>query len=268
MAKTFDVLLGGRSTGHDVLLKSHTTECDIYKSGTISSNIYFGKSGMDTRIYFGRQALGGRFMVANIPYHEGFYAINRVAVAAALLDAEVRKSLSRAEFAINVGSEVVGSEKTSLIRCEGAIAPKAEVIDAQAVNYSGMETAAIVVEATLGNLCYGALASAKTAIAAAAKVLGTSSAFSLGGMDSGIAAKVSLEGLGEQKLFQTENGLEIRIDAAENAEKRMEQMGTELILAAQVTEVMRRYRLLSDMQNSVLADYDEMTLEDVDYITL
>lgn len=267
MAKTFDVLLGGRSTDHDVLLKSHTTECDIYKSGTISNNIYFGKSGVDAHIYFGRQALGGRFMVANIPYHEGFYVINRIAVAA-LLDAEVWKSLSRAGFAIGIGSEVTGGEKTSLLRCESAIAPKAEVTDVQAVNYSGMETAAIAVEATLGNLCYVALASASTAIAAAASVLGTSSAFSLGGMESGITAMVSLENLGEQKLFQTENGLEIRIDAAENVEKRLEQIGAGLILAAQVAEVMRRWRLLSNMQSNVLADYDEMMLDDVDYITL
>ena len=268
MARTFDILLGGQSTGYDVLLKSHTTECDIYKSGTISNNIYFGKSGVDAHIYFGRQALGGRFMVANIPYHEGFYVINRIAVAAALLDAEVWKSLSRAGFAIGIGSEVTGGEKTSLLRCESAIAPKAEVTDVQAVNYSGMETAAIAVEATLGNLCYVALASASTAIAAAASVLGTSSAFSLGGMESGITAMVSLENLGEQKLFQTESGLEIRIDAAENVEKRLEQIGAGLILAAQVTEVMRRWRLLSNMQSNVLADYDEMMLDDVDYITL
>lgn len=268
MAKTFNILLDGRSTDHDVLLKSHTTECDIYKSGTISNNIYFGKSGIDTRVYFGEQTLGGRFIVANIPYHEGFYAINRIAVAAALLNADVLKSLSRAEFAIGVGSNVTASEKISLLRWDNTIALGAEVTGARVLSYNGMEPVAIAVDVALGNLCYGALASAETAIATAAKVLGTSPAFSLGDMECRIASKIVLEGMGGQKMFQPGNALEINVDAAENVGKHIGQVSNEFVLAVQAVEVMRRWRLLSDMQNSVLADYDEMMLDDVDYITL
>ena len=102
----------------------------------------------------------------------------------------------------------------------------------------------------------------------AAMVLGSSSAFSLGSMKSNILPDVTLDGMGEQKLFRLSNTLHIKTDVTENAEKRIGPFTAGLVATIQIAETLRQYRLLSDMEDNVLADYDEMTLDDVDYITL
>lgn len=70
------------------------------------------------------------------------------------------------------------------------------------------------------------------------------------------------------KYETVHNAVNILSDIAETALKFITPDENLLTLTSEVEAIVKRYRMLYEMDSDVLADYDEMSLDDVDYVIL
>ena len=118
------------------------------------------------------------------------------------------------------------------------------------------------------NLCYRLYTASETVMQLAASVLETEIHFSLGGGNAGFEITSELSEEYATKYEVAENVVSILAQAVEWIIQYMEPESNGVQFAAEVTTVLKRHRMLEEMDEDTLLSYDDMTLEEVDYIIL
>lgn len=159
---------------------------------------------------------------------------------------EIKNSIERYEDGIGVSAQVTGTAKRGSISVESAVVPMADVTD----------------------LCYRLHCAGETALALAASVLGTEIHFSLGSGSSGIVLGAEVDGDRVTKFETAQNTLMLLAELTDQLTQFMEPEPTAVELFADMQPIVKRHRLLGEMDESTLVSFDEMTLAELDYIIL
>lgn len=194
-------------------------------------------------------------------------AESRMVLNAAPLIADIAKSFGRGRTAIALDGSVFDMQKWGAISPTDHIVLDTTVLGTQAVDYLKID-APTISNAEVVNLCYRITSAAKTSLEIAVLVLGTEIHFSFGraysSMDLG--AKVSGERL--QKYETAQTNLRILADVIESIKQCVTTNGTAVDIAASASPILRRHRLLAEMDADELSEFDNMTLDEVDFVIL
>lgn len=159
---------------------------------------------------------------------------------------EIKNSIERYEDGVEISAQVTGTAKRGSIAVESAVVPMAGVTD----------------------LCYRLHCAGETALALAASVLGTEIHFSLGSGSSDIVLGAEVNGDRATKFETAQNTLTLLAELTDQLTQFMEPDHTAVELFADMQPIVKRHRLLGEMDESTLVSFDEMTLAELDYIIL
>ena len=207
--------------------------------------------------------------VDNIPLLATTFAAAESAlqVNAAPLLAYIAKSVGRGSSTIEFDTEVRNTLKQSLLSVNQPVVLDAEVASTKKRGFIQADSA-ITPVASMTNLCYRITFAADTAVQLAASVLGTEFHYSLGMGNSSVVIGASLADEQLQKFEAANSALHILSSVTESITQFMEPEAAGIAILADASPILKRHRLLSEMDADALAFYDDMTLEEIDYVIL
>lgn len=189
-------------------------------------------------------------------------------IAVEPLDARLAKQLGRGHSEIELQSTVEEALKNSIERFSPSVILDAEVRKTNKHGFIQTE-AGIPISSEVVNLCYRIYDTVRTALQINAAVLETEIHYSLGRGESGIELSADMrDGDYVTKYIAMRNAVNILATATESIRQFMEPNETPLVLDMDASCILKRYRLLGEMDNDELLSYDDMTLEDVDFVIL
>lgn len=181
---------------------------------------------------------------------------------------QASSSTGRGDFPVIVDANVSNSLKHSLLNLKNTVFTNAEIDQINQVDYIDADES-VVIDSTLQNLCYNLTITASASMEIVALVLGTEIYYSLGGWYSGLTLNSKVIGSWAQKLIVTETIINIGQEVTENLIKVLYPNDSEMVIGIQDFNAdMKRYRLLNELDDLRLADIDDMTLEELDYVWL
>lgn len=159
----------------------------------------------------------------------------------------IKNSIEKFENGMGLSARVSGTFKKSAIAADNALVPMAEMT----------------------NLCYRIHSAGETALELAASVLATEIHYSLGEGASGLVIGATVDG-GDltTKYESVASRLSIVTELTETIVQFMNVETSSIDLAIDVTPILKRHRLLNEMDDSTLVSFDDMALEEVDYVIL
>lgn len=230
----------------------------------ISANAVF-----QTHYIMNPEASAVELAVEDIPALETMFAEAKscMTLNAAPLLANIAKSLGHGHTAIAFDGGVRDTLKWGLMSPEDSIVLDAVVSGTQAIDYIKVD-APVVPGTEMVNLCYRITSTASMAMEIAALVLGTELHFSFGRAYGGMAfdAKVSGEHLRKHELV--ENNLRILADITESIRQFIATDGTAVDISVSASPILKRHRLLAEMDADELSEFNNMTLDEVDFVIL
>ena len=188
-------------------------------------------------------------------------------IGASPLMASIGKPLGFGSSAMTVDAQMIDALKQSVLRLNTEVKFGANVSGTNELGFISIG-APIVSNADIVNLCYRITDTANTALEIAALVLGTEIHFSFGRAFSNISLSSSVKGTKTQKFETAANALNILSELTESITQFMEPEGTTIELTAEASSIVKRHRLLIEMDADGLIAYDDMTLEDTDFVIL
>ena len=191
---------------------------------------------------------------------------DKLQITAASIDAMVAKSLGEGGSRMNIDAEVRQSLKNSLLRPAAALPVDTKVRQISEQNFLTID-APVEPSAEIVDLCYRFYTAAGTAMQIAAAVIETEIHFSLGSGESGIELSASADGTAK-KYEAIQSTVEILAGITEKITQFMAPEKGGILLSAAATPILKRHRLLNEMDADTLLTYDDMALEDIDYIIL
>lgn len=195
-------------------------------------------------------------------------AKNALQIAVEPLDARLAKQLGSGHSEIVMDSTVIDALKNSVERFSTPIVMDAEVTKTSKRGFVRSE-AGIPIGSEVVNLCYHIYDTVRTALQINAAVLETEIHYSLGRGESSIELSADISnGNYATKYLVVRNAMNILAIATESIRQFMEPDETPLVLDMDAACILKRYRLLGEMDNDELLSYDDMTLEDVDFVIL
>jgi len=192
---------------------------------------------------------------------------NALDIAVAPLNAMIAKSLGGGNSVMNPNVNVRDVLKRSILQPISNMEITSQVSDMQVQKTLSAESV-FIPTADLVNLCYRLYTASETVMQLAASVLETEIHFSLGGGNAGFEITSELSEEYATKYEVAKNVVSILAQAVEWIIQYMEPESNGVQFAAEVTTVLKRHRMLEEMDEDTLLSYDDMTLEEVDYIIL
>lgn len=188
-------------------------------------------------------------------------------IAVAPLNAMIAKSLGGGRSIMTPNVNVKDILKRSILKPVSEIQIASQVADTQVQKTISVDST-MISSAELVNLCYRLYTASETVMQLAASVLETEIHFSLGSGETGveIISEVSEEYATKYEVAQ--NAVSILAQAVEWIIQYLEPESNGVQFAAEITTVLKRHRMLEEMDEDTLLSYDDMTLEEVDYIIL
>ena len=181
---------------------------------------------------------------------------------------QVASSTGRGDFPLLVDAGVTDTLKYSLLNLRSALTPDVAVRQINQVDYIRADTSTVI-DSTLQSLCYNLVFDASAATEIMALVLGTEIRHSLGVWYNGLTFASKVTGTWTQKFIVAETVTAIMQEAMGKLIKVLyPDDGSTVVKAADLNISMKRYRLLHELDDLCLADIDNMTLEELDYVWL
>lgn len=191
---------------------------------------------------------------------------NELQITAASVDAMVAKSLGGGGSKMNLDAAVRQSLKNSLLHPAATLPVDASVRQISEQNFLNAEVA-IEPSAEMVDLCYRFYSAAGTVMQIATAVVETEIHFSLGGGQSEIELSANADEIAT-KYEAMQGTVRLLADITEKITQFMTPEKGGILLSAAATPILKRHRLLSEMDAATLLTYDDMALEDIDYIIL
>ncbi len=178
----------------------------------------------------------------------------------------VKNPIGTMETQMNIDGSLDNISKTSLIACDCG-ADIYGTVDFEKTSFieqsSGMALAPQV-----RDLFYVATTSVAVATELSALVLGTEIHYPLGNAFSSIALRAELAGTNVEKGISGGSGIALGITITESAQSYADPKPETVVFGVSCEFILKRHRLLTDMDNNGLSTYDGMSLEDADYVIL
>lgn len=188
-------------------------------------------------------------------------------IVAAPLLAYVGKSVGSGESAIELDA-TVSEVKRSIEKFSSLMEldAKIEKINTQSFLDIGCS---VPIASEVANLCYRISTAVDTAMEITAAVLGTEIHFSLGSGENAIVLGADVDG-GDvvTKHLAIESTVSILADVTESITQFMHPTESSMLFGMDAESIIKRHRLLGEMDADALVSYDDMTLEEVDFVIL
>ena len=188
-------------------------------------------------------------------------------IGASPLLVSIGKSLGYGSSEMDLDVNLPDVLKQSVLTLKSEMAFYADVLGTNETDFISV-TADIIPSANIVDLCYRVTRAGSTAMEIAALVLGTEIHFSFGRAFSGVAFGSSVYGSKAQKFEVIENTLSILHTLTESIIQYVEPGAHFIKFGASGSAIVKMHRLLSEMDANELQDYDNMTLDEVDFVIL
>lgn len=182
---------------------------------------------------------------------------------------KISKFLGHINTEIALGPDTISTLKKSILTLRSGMYLDAGLIgDLKTGLLLDIDTD-ISMDATLGGLCKRIAFDAAAGIEMAAIVLGTRISHSLGRAISGLAIDSKVTGTKAKKIEAAEGIIQLMADMAPILIGHIYPDENNVLLDADITGLeIKRYRLLSEMDDLSLEGFDNMALNEVDYVIL
>lgn len=189
-------------------------------------------------------------------------------IAVAPLAAQIAKSAGGGSTGVVMNQSVRGTLKSSIEKFVSSTQILADVSNTVKRTHNTVDNR-VEFCSELADLCYRFYTGANTAVQIAAAVLGTELHYSLGYGKSGIVigADVS-DGDYATKYETVSNVVSVLAEAIESIVQIVSPPEHKILILSEASFIKRRYRLLYEMDPDTLISYDNMSLDDVDYVIL
>lgn len=165
-------------------------------------------------------------------------------------------------------AEVTETRKTSLIRPDSRLLLNADIQEINQHNFIDAD-ATLEIDATLQSLCYQLTIEASAAFELMAMVIGTEIRHSLGRWYNGLAIGAVVKGTAAQKFERAWAVIHLMESATGTLLKVLYPESYGMVLdVADANFGLKRYRLLSEVDDLTLGDIDDMTLGELDWVEL
>lgn len=196
-----------------------------------------------------------------------FNAENGIELSTTDIEAVIEKFAGYANSGMELTQVVYNTLKYALERFNSSVTLDTSVFGANEEKFLDINSAMQLL-ADVKNLCYRLTSGGNTSMELAALVLGTEIHFSFGRAFSNMAfnSKVSNDVL--YKMEAPNVAIELTHSATESITQFMslEDVAVEIAMAAE--PILKRHRLLEEMDDSMLESYDDMSLEDLYYVII
>lgn len=194
-------------------------------------------------------------------------ADDKLQIAIAPLNAMIAKSLGGGGSAIRPSVQVRDVLKRSILQPISHLQIEPKVTSVRAEKKISADSV-VMSSAALANLCYRLYAASETMMSLAASVMETEIHYSFGSGAVGIevCGEVSEESITKYEV--TKNAVSILARVVERILQYLEPESNGMQLAAEAAAVLKRHRIVGEMDENMLLSYDDMTLDEVDYIIM
>lgn len=194
-------------------------------------------------------------------------ASNAVQLTVDTVNAMVAKSLGGGKSMFAADIKVKDVLKQSLLTTTNEM-QIASTVKGMQVHKTTDAKAGIMPIAEITNLCYRFYSAAETTMQFAANVLGTEIHFSFGNANSDIVLDSTVSRTNAEKYEAVHDVLSLTVRTIEGLIQYLHTENAKTQIAFNAEEILKRHRLLSEMDDNTLASYDDMTLNETDYIIL
>lgn len=194
-------------------------------------------------------------------------AENALQLTSGPVSAYVKKPFGRGESGIEIVSNVEATVKHDFEQARSYLELSAEPLTPKKWAIEKAKTS-VVVNSELTDLLYRLCDTATMAIQIAAQAVETEIHFSLGRGQFPIILDNKVLGAQMTKFFEVESALEVLSSVTTSLTQFMNPESNALEIASEVTAIVKRHRLLYEMDSDTLSTYDDMSLDDVDYVIL
>ena len=183
------------------------------------------------------------------------------------IEAVIEKFAGYANSEMELSQAVHNTLKYALERFDSSVALNTSVLEASEEKFLDIDSAMQLLT-DVKNLCYRLTSGGNTAMELAALVIGTEIYFSFGRAYSNMAFNSNVFNDVLYKMESPNAAIELTHNATESITQFMslEDVAVEIAMAAE--PILKRYRLLAEMDNDTLESYDDMSLEDLYYVII
>lgn len=192
---------------------------------------------------------------------------NAMQFGAQPLETFLAKPLGRGESKTEINATLIDTLKRSIEK--GITSMQLDVsVEKTNVRYFTNPKAGVPIGAELVNLCYRIYNTVETAMQITAQVLDTEIHYSLGVGTSGIEFAAESGSEYATKYMVIENVVSLLSEVTESIRQFMSPKLDAICLGIDAAFILKRCRLLKEMDGDDLASYDNTMLNDIDYVIL
>ena len=196
-----------------------------------------------------------------------FTVEDAINLGVAPLDARIAKSLGGGSSVVFADASVRDALKLGILREKAELEIDAEPVVTNA--QKKISTAAhIESDAELAMLCYRLYTASEAMTQIAASVLGTEIHFSFGGGASSVELSADVSDESFTKFETVRGAVTATIDLVEGLIRYFVPVYGGIGITASMDTILKRLRLLSEVDDAALSSLDDMTLEEIDYVIL
>lgn len=206
-------------------------------------------------------------LVCSIPYRD-FISISNDLILEAVLDSCLLRVFAVVQTGVEVDAAVIGTLKHSLLNLKSAVNPDAGITQINQVDYIGADTSAAIAS-TLQSFCYGLSFDASASVGIMSQVLDTDILHPLGARYSALALASEVTKTWAQKFIIAEPAATVTQEATGTLAKTLYPGNAGMVVKAPALNIAaKRYRRLREMDDLPLAEWDNMTFGELDYVWL
>ena len=183
------------------------------------------------------------------------------------VSAYVKKPFGQGKSGIEIVSNVEATVKHDFEKVGSKLVLNAVPLTPKKRSFEKAENP-IVVSSELTDLLYRLCDTATMAIQIAAQAVETEIHFSLGRGQFPLVLDSKVLGEKMTKMIEVESSLELLFSATSSLTEFMNPNANALEIASELSAIVKRHRLLYEMDSDTLSTYDDMSLDDVDYVIL
>ncbi len=188
-------------------------------------------------------------------------------INAAPLSAKIAKSFGQGRSSVTINDSVQGTLKRGIMSPTDRVVVNASVLGSSKTDHIEID-APVTSDAKLLDLFYKITATTGTAMEIAALVLGTEFHYSFGLGYTGLSIGTKLLGVSEQIYEVAKTNLQILSKVVTLTEQYMTSGSSDIVTEASADSIIKRHRLLSELDPVVLSELDDMVLGAIDYVII
>ena len=205
-------------------------------------------------------------IINSLPYRDGLTVTNRLVIENCVKSCSLYKFVAQ-KFDADLVTHIDNMLKTCYEKLRMSLEIGVEVSDTNMQALINI-AAPIKPETWLRDLCYRITSGVDAAVDIAAEVLKTEFHYSFGNADSSLEINTDLQDSNAEKFVTVERSISILAEAHGLLSYFISGTEGHLELTTNVDSIVKRHRLISEMDYGALSTIDNMTLDELDYVIL